>query len=74
LPDTGGGLNAVLEDARRTLIARGAGELLVLPADLPLITATDIPDAGRAPPSLRCTGRHLALRFLRPVTSPGRNS
>jgi 2-phospho-L-lactate guanylyltransferase len=42
LPDTGGGLNAVLEDARRTLIARGAGELLVLPADLPLITATDI--------------------------------
>ncbi|HUO82592.1 MAG TPA: 2-phospho-L-lactate guanylyltransferase, partial [Gammaproteobacteria bacterium] len=42
LPDTGGGLNAVLEDARRTLIARGAGTLLVLPADLPLISAADI--------------------------------
>lgn len=42
LPDTGGGLNAVLEDARRTLSARGAGTLLVLPADLPLISAADV--------------------------------
>lgn len=50
LPDLGGGLNAVLEDARRTLIAQGADELLVLPADLPLIGATDIDavvEAGR---------------------------
>jgi 2-phospho-L-lactate/phosphoenolpyruvate guanylyltransferase len=42
LPDMGGGLNAVLEDARRILIARGAEELLVLPADLPMISAPDI--------------------------------
>lgn len=42
LPDMGGGLNAVLEDARGLLIARGADELLVLPADLPLISAADI--------------------------------
>jgi len=42
LPDMGGGLNAVLEDARQLLLARGADELLVLPADLPLIAASDI--------------------------------
>ncbi|HUG04888.1 MAG TPA: 2-phospho-L-lactate guanylyltransferase [Steroidobacteraceae bacterium] len=42
LPDMGGGLNAVLEDARRILAARGVGELLVLPADLPMISAADI--------------------------------
>jgi 2-phospho-L-lactate guanylyltransferase len=42
LPDRGGGLNAVLEDARRSLVARGADELLVLPADLPLIEAAEI--------------------------------
>lgn len=42
LPDRGGGLNAVLEDARRLLIAQGADELVVLPADLPMISAADI--------------------------------
>jgi 2-phospho-L-lactate guanylyltransferase len=42
LPDMGAGLNAVLEDARRFLIARGADEILVLPADLPMISAADI--------------------------------
>lgn len=42
LPDKGGGLNAVLEDARRFLVARGADELLVLPADLPMVSAADI--------------------------------
>ena len=50
LPDAGGGLNAALSDARRELIERGADEILVLPADLPRITTTDIDalvDAGR---------------------------
>lgn len=42
LPDAGGGLNAVLDDARRSLLANGAAELLVLPADLPFVTAADI--------------------------------
>ncbi len=42
LPDPGGGLNAALDAARCALVDRGARELVVLPADLPLVTAADI--------------------------------
>ncbi len=42
LADPGGGLNAALEAGRLALLAQGARELLILPADLPLVTAEDI--------------------------------
>ncbi len=50
LADPGGGLNAALEAGRLALLEQGARELLVLPADLPLVTAGDIDtlvDLGR---------------------------
>ena len=42
LPDPGGGLNAALESARALIAAEGADEILVLPADLPLVTSSDV--------------------------------
>jgi 2-phospho-L-lactate guanylyltransferase len=42
LEDAGNGLNAALDSARQTLVAQGARELVVLPADLPFVTAADI--------------------------------
>lgn len=42
LPDIGGGLNASVAHAVRTLEAAGADELLVLHGDLPLITPEEI--------------------------------
>lgn len=42
LEDSGHGLNAALDTARQMLVEQGAGELVVLPADLPMITAADI--------------------------------
>jgi len=42
LADAGGGLNAALDAARLQLMAQGAKELVVLPADLPFVTAADI--------------------------------
>ena len=42
LGDSGHGLNAALDAARRILVDQGAGELVVLPADLPMISAADI--------------------------------
>jgi 2-phospho-L-lactate/phosphoenolpyruvate guanylyltransferase len=50
VPDPGGGLNAALDAARDVLVGMGAPELLVLHADLPLVTAADIDllvEAGR---------------------------
>ena len=51
--ETGDDLNAALEQARRWTMAAGAGAVLVLPADLPLLTVADLtqlttvaPDAG----------------------------
>jgi 2-phospho-L-lactate guanylyltransferase len=40
--DSGRGLNSALDAARTELVARGADELVVLPADLPLLTAADV--------------------------------
>lgn len=40
--DPGRGLNAALESARAELLELGATELVVLPADLPFITAADV--------------------------------
>jgi 2-phospho-L-lactate guanylyltransferase len=42
LDDPGCGLNPALDFARNKLVDRGADELVVLPADLPLVTAADI--------------------------------
>jgi 2-phospho-L-lactate guanylyltransferase len=42
IPDPGGGLNAALDAARHILVGDGASELLVLHADLPLVTAAEI--------------------------------
>jgi 2-phospho-L-lactate/phosphoenolpyruvate guanylyltransferase len=50
LADAGGGLNAALDAARAALIDQGAKELVVLPADLPQVSAADIDtlvDRGR---------------------------
>ena len=50
LSDPGGGLNPALEAGREALLQRGATELVVLPADLPFVTAADIDrlvEAGR---------------------------
>ncbi len=42
LDDAGGGLNAALDSGRRALMAQGAREIVILPADLPFVTAADI--------------------------------
>lgn len=57
LPDPGEGLNASVATAALTLAERGASELLVLHADLPLLAGADVKaliEAGR------CTGLGLA--------------
>ena len=47
LADPGGGLNAALEAGRLALLAQGVRDLVVLPADLPLVTAEDIDELVR---------------------------
>jgi len=42
LEDPGHGLNAALDAARQMLVDQGASELVVLPADLPVVTAAEI--------------------------------
>jgi 2-phospho-L-lactate guanylyltransferase len=42
LDDPGGGLNPALEAGRTALLAYGARELVVLPADLPFVTPAEI--------------------------------
>lgn len=42
IDDPGQGLNAALDSGRRELIGRGASELVVIHADLPLVTAADV--------------------------------
>jgi 2-phospho-L-lactate guanylyltransferase len=42
LHDEGAGLNAALHSARRTVLSLGAREIVVLPADLPHVSAADI--------------------------------
>ena len=48
LDDPGSGLNNALEAGRRALIARGASEVLVLHADLPTLSASEIDRFVRA--------------------------
>ena len=51
LADSGMGLNKALGEAHRALLAFGTRELLILPADLPMLAADDIDalvEAGRA--------------------------
>jgi 2-phospho-L-lactate guanylyltransferase len=67
LADPGGGLNAALDAARRVLVAQGAGELVILPADLPLVTATDI-DA------LLDSGRRAGFALAADVAGTGTNA
>ena len=50
LADSGLGLNKALSEAHRALLAFGARELVILPADLPMLGAVDIDalvEAGR---------------------------
>jgi 2-phospho-L-lactate guanylyltransferase len=62
LPDSSSGLNEALNQARHTAVQAGAAALLVVPADVPLITCADIagliaalqPEALRTPPDPRC--------------------
>ena len=54
LDDPGGGLNHALGAGRRALIARGADEVLVLHADLPSLSASEIDSFVRQ-------GRHTGL-------------
>ena len=54
LDDPGGGLNHALGAGRRALIARGADEMLVLHADLPSLSASEIDSFVRQ-------GRHTGL-------------
>lgn len=42
IADLGGGLNAALQGARDILVQEGASELVVLHADLPLVTVADV--------------------------------
>lgn len=42
IPETGDDLNSALEQARRVAVEAGAEALLVLPADLPLLTNEDL--------------------------------
>jgi 2-phospho-L-lactate/phosphoenolpyruvate guanylyltransferase len=42
LHESGSGLNAALDEARRMVMGRGAQGMLTLPADLPLLTTEDI--------------------------------
>lgn len=67
LHDPGQGLNSALDFARRELVERGADELLVLPADLPLITAADID-------LLVATGRRKGFALATDLSRSGTNA
>lgn len=67
LPDPGGGLNAALEAARRTLVHLGAGELIILSADLPLVTVADID-------LLMAQGRRTGFALASDVACTGTNA
>ena len=67
LDDPGGGLNPALEFARHELLARGADELVVLPADLPLVTAADID-------LLVARGRQTGFAFATDTACTGTNA
>lgn len=75
LADVGAGLNPALGAAHRLLLGLGVHELLVLPADLPLVTAEEIDrlvEAGRdagcalAPDAAGVGTNALYLRSYRP--------
>ncbi len=67
LEDAGGGLNAALDAARQVLVAQGARELVVLPADLPFVTAADI-DA------LVASGRRAGFALAGDLAGTGTNA
>jgi len=67
LEDPGCGLNAALDSGRHELIARGAGELVVLHADLPLIAAADIE-------MLVTRGRHTGFALASDAACWGTNA
>jgi 2-phospho-L-lactate guanylyltransferase len=59
LPDAGAGLNAALAAARDHAAAEGAETVLVLPADLPMVTPERIADLVSAADQARIPGRGL---------------
>lgn len=66
LPDAGDGLNAALQCAQQWLLARGAREILVLPADLPFLGAEDVEVLVR-------TGRDGGLALAPDAADTGTN-
>jgi 2-phospho-L-lactate guanylyltransferase len=66
LRDSGTGLNAALESGRRQLAARGARELVVLPADLPFLLAADVD-------RLVSAGRHAGFAIAPDAAGTGTN-
>lgn len=67
LGDAGRGLNQALNDAQRELLAQGASELVVLPGDLPLVTAEDIEALVRQ-------GRQTGFALATDVAGTGTNA
>lgn len=73
LPDPAGHLNGALEAARTTLTGEGAAAMLIVPADLPLLTVDDVrqlllplangADGVLAPDAAGCGTNALALRL-----------
>jgi len=67
LGDAGRGLNEALNDAQREILSHGASELVVLPADLPMVTAADIESLVR-------TGRQSGFALAADVGGTGTNA
>ena len=67
LRDPGDGLNPALDSARQVLVDNGVTELLILPADLPLITADDIDQ-------LVATGRRTGFASATDAAGTGTNA
>ena len=65
--DAGHGLNEALQEGERALAERGASELVILPADLPLVSAADIEAVVRS-------GRRSGFAIATDVAGTGTNA
>lgn len=65
--DAGHGLNEALQEGERALAERGASELVILPADLPLVSAADIEAVVRS-------GRRSGFAIATDVSGTGTNA
>lgn len=67
LGDADEGLNEALQDGERALAGRGASELVILPADLPLVSVADIEALVRS-------GRRSGFAIATDVAGTGTNA